>query len=808
MKVVYDHRGNRIELIDVGKSGGEGSICKIKNDDKRCAKIYYPSKIKEELHQKIRAMVSNPPEDPTWLTQKHHSIAWPQAILYEDFKKTEFVGYIMPYLDTKNFKTVDNYYGPESRKRFFGPGLTWRHLFIIAFNITSTVTAIHEKGHRIGDLRETNILVAPDGRITFIDCDSFQIKDANFGKIYKCSVGTPEFVPPELIGKSFDKEFHDRTESDYFALAILIFRLLMQGFHPYQAKGRLVENVGSTVAKIKAGFFPYSNILRGIEPPDGAPSFDILSKNIQKLFLRCFVDGHKDPKRRPTVREWFETLKAHLGDLKNCHKNRNHWFLSHLQECPWCQMAKTTGEDPFSDFLGFQLTLQTPASQSLDERIETLKFLIVPTLIDGILTEEEKNFLVKKGKELGIPKKQIEKIIMEEVQKRAAKFKAVSTVGIPKLEVDKTFLKFSEVRANSIHSSKLTISNVGGGVLTGTIKTNNKRWLKVSQSNIDPNRHRQTITVSIDSKGLSFGYNDSGEIEIISNGGNQKIIVKLSVEIKKSALNRFRKKFIPAITLIGALVGYITGCFLTDIGQLITVGALIPFSIYLGKKQTGDEWAVGCWTFIMGVIVLIILGKYYPHAFSVVGGTLSFTEIGFVLSKRLFSYHDSCQKGLTNFAPALGRNIIPVIGTIAGIMVVATIIIDTASKDTFKEIAVAPRHSRGISKKTHREPLFVRASKVNIRSGPSTRRRVIDQVKRGTVLEKLSELGSWYKVELSNGKVGWIYKNLVVSQHSETQKIRVGTSTDVSKGKRHKILKNPKKKARKRFDPSIPLPTE
>jgi len=52
--------------------------------------------------------------------------------------------------------------------------------------------------------------------------------------------------------------------------------------------------------------------------------------------------------------------------MKKCNINNNHWYANHLTECPWCKLAKSTGEDPFPDSstIGQQVPLPGRASLS------------------------------------------------------------------------------------------------------------------------------------------------------------------------------------------------------------------------------------------------------------------------------------------------------------------------------------------------------------------------------------------------------------------------------------------------------------
>ena len=59
------------------------------------------------------------------------------------------------------------------------------------------------------------------------------------------------------------------------------------------------------------------------------------------------------------------------------------------------------------------------------------------------------------------------------------------------------------------------------------------------------------------------------------------------------------------------------------------------------------------------------------------------------------------------------------------------------------------------------QQLIVNASLINIRSGPSKDSKIIAQAKKETVLTNIGKENSWYKIRLPNGKIGWVYENLV-----------------------------------------------
>jgi serine/threonine protein kinase len=435
----FDARGRRYSLAETPEAGGEGRIYRIGGDQSRVAKIFHSSRRTTELEAKLLVMVRRPPEDPTLAIRRHRSIAWPQDVLYSDSSRQGFVGFTMPAVDTKVFREAHTYYDTEDRLRRFGGAYTWRHLMIAAHNLSSAVSAIHQRGYRVGDLRDTNILVAPNSLITMIDCDSFQVDDSS-GRRFPTRVGTGEYLPPELQSADFRLDTIDRLHSDQFALAVLIFKFLMLGTHPFQAKGTAVIDLPSTEAKIAAGVFPYAGGSKAL-PPDYAPPFKILPPAIRSLMNRAFYSGHSSPERRPSSGEWFEALDREGPRLKKCRRNPNHMFAGHLLTCPWCAWQARTRPDPFprAGILGDQESAGHPeTAPSLDRRYQHLKSHVLVALADGPLSSEEVDFLRGLGSELGLRKVEVSGVIRDAIRTapppkaHAPKATATQTITEPK----------------------------------------------------------------------------------------------------------------------------------------------------------------------------------------------------------------------------------------------------------------------------------------------------------------------------------------------------------------------------------------
>lgn len=337
-KIFYTASKQQITLENKLAAGGEGAVWTLQDQPKFVAKLYFPKKLTSEKEPKLRAMVSNPPID-NMKAQDHISIAWPTELLYDAPGNGNFVGYMMPYIEKT--PTLHTVYHPKKRAKVL-PNFNWLSLLRTAQNFAIAIEALHAHGYIMGDINESNLLVTKDALVTLIDTDSFQVIDQS-GRIFRCPVGKAEYTPQELQGKDFSK-IDRKFESDYFGLAVLIFQLLMQGVHPFAG---VLKNPNLSINRVdlhsvKYGLFPYNpNESNIIPPPNGLP-FNILHPDLQRLFIRCFVDGHLKPQERPSPKVWREALAHAENALIHCKQNQIHLYANHLNECPWCNQERRT----------------------------------------------------------------------------------------------------------------------------------------------------------------------------------------------------------------------------------------------------------------------------------------------------------------------------------------------------------------------------------------------------------------------------------------------------------------------------------
>jgi len=330
-----------VTLIPTGKGGGEGEIYTVLKEPHLYAKVYHSHVLTEAHVEKVTVMMKNPPND-LMAAKGHLSVAWPVDLLCP-IGGGKIDGFLMPRVDGGH--PLVDCYNPQDRYKNF-PRFDYFCLHRAAYNLVSAVCALHNGGYVIGDVNESNILIFETGLVTLVDTDSFQVRDSN-GKCYPCPVGKPEFTPPELQGQRL-RNINRTFEHDYFGLAVLIFQLLMEGWHPFDGVFQGAGDAPEWKARIKAGHFPHGNKSVPYRPADTTPPFNILHPNLRQLFVRCFEDGHNNPKKRPNAQEWIRALQDAEKDLVACSVNAQHRYGSHLSSCPWCDRKKQLqGLDPF-----------------------------------------------------------------------------------------------------------------------------------------------------------------------------------------------------------------------------------------------------------------------------------------------------------------------------------------------------------------------------------------------------------------------------------------------------------------------------
>jgi len=108
----------------------------------------------------------------------------------------------------------------------------------------------------------------------------------------------------------------------------------------------------------------------------------------------------------------------------------------------------------------------------------------------------------------------------------------------PLLKVDPPTLFFNNCQPDEIYDQILTISNVGSGLLSGTIAVSpDTPWLTVRQTSFDISKAPLMVKVMVDTEGMAKGTSYTGKIIVESNGGTDEVgVVIVLTERRKNEI--------------------------------------------------------------------------------------------------------------------------------------------------------------------------------------------------------------------------------------------------------------------------------
>lgn len=324
-------------------SGGEGDVYGVVGMTDKVVKVYHADRITSELEQKLNIMAKRPPSSRV-LSQ----VAWPLDVVYD--QRNQFCGFVMPRLSITAELSEIYVYPPRTN-------ITFQQKLIIAQNICVVISEVHKAGYVFGDFNPRNIGVNTNtGTVAFLDTDSYHIViDQNKNMAFRCNVCAPGYAAPELLEKCSQHIFQHpedskrayaatpldtfTKETDNFALAIHMFRLLMNGYTPF---GGIKKTESASVGSPGVGDIAVRRDSYCFKPGNkpqatAIPPLETLPQDIATLFTRAFIYGKKDPKQRPSALEWHRALSEYERNLKQCIKNPAHMYYIHLHSCPWCE---------------------------------------------------------------------------------------------------------------------------------------------------------------------------------------------------------------------------------------------------------------------------------------------------------------------------------------------------------------------------------------------------------------------------------------------------------------------------------------
>jgi tRNA A-37 threonylcarbamoyl transferase component Bud32 len=284
---VTSKRLGTLKLVkEIGK-GGEGSI--FTTESKLICKIYKKERLTDLVLKKLELMVSK--------EVNISGVCWPREIVFN--ANGEFFGYAMEQARGKAIQRA-MFVKPLLEQNF--PEWNRKSLVDLAITILRKIRALNERNIIIGDINPLNILVHSSQEVYFVDTDSYQIED------FPCPVGTVNFTAPEIQGQHFAK-FLRTPEHENFAIATLLFMILMPGKSPYSQQGG-----GYPREKIKRQDFSYPlGTQSNRKAPQGPWRF--IWSHFPFQTKEAFYNNFKENNRK-TAKEWLSIMWAYAKLLQ------------------------------------------------------------------------------------------------------------------------------------------------------------------------------------------------------------------------------------------------------------------------------------------------------------------------------------------------------------------------------------------------------------------------------------------------------------------------------------------------------------
>ncbi len=320
----------------INKGGASGKIYLVEGRPESVVKIFHNTAKSATNRQKLQAMLLNKPNfKPVDVGGiEYIQIAWPEALL--DDEKGFCVGYMMPLINMDLAVSLDHLMQKAIRKKLH---LSEKYAYRIfaAYNVASMVTALHKCGHYIIDLKPSNLSVYKDNMlVAVVDCDGFSIKGERTR--YPAEFVSEEYIYPEGMNQSCEEM---GEEQDRFALAVIIFRLLNNGIHPFSGVPKDSSAPMLTIQERIAQYhYAYGLWPDKYQYPHPYSIHEYFNKDTLEMFERAFTKGGN----RPSAYEWQEHLWKLMHGLKQCKNDPNHVYFT-SKGCGLCSIESKFNKD-------------------------------------------------------------------------------------------------------------------------------------------------------------------------------------------------------------------------------------------------------------------------------------------------------------------------------------------------------------------------------------------------------------------------------------------------------------------------------
>ncbi len=304
---------------DVKASGGEGTVYRLPIQGKEhfLVKIYKNATLSDSGKKKVLMARLVDMCNMTNIGKESY-LAWPRWVVLNE--RGECIGFVMNKCEGIAFSSL--FSGAKHLNKIF-PHWDRSHLVKTALDFINKLEKLANHGVYVNDFNPANFLVNEHCKVSFIDCDSYQIPQRNGGE-HVTHTFFPSHVAPELLTDADKLKYPRDIHHVEFGATMLVFQLLMCGLHPYSYCDPSHQSAcGNPDENLRKGRCPLG-IDAGCKLPDGNwyKLWSWLTGSIKGEFIKTFRNGHSDPQQRTTLSQLKEELKKleHVMEKAPCRK--------------------------------------------------------------------------------------------------------------------------------------------------------------------------------------------------------------------------------------------------------------------------------------------------------------------------------------------------------------------------------------------------------------------------------------------------------------------------------------------------------
>lgn len=353
--IITDQNGIKYQLGDKLGEGGQGSVYRVKGNNRLAIKVRTTDNINEVNNKESDNLVLCDEVEYEKYSRKIRYIESLNAVNGIDHIATPIAmlqkpqcGYIMRFMSDMS-KISDHMLRKEDE---ITPCFRKNNSLIKKLQVLSGLAKIladlQSHGLVYSDISPGNIFVSsnPDSHeVWLIDLDNLHYAGVPFRQI-----GTPKYRAPEIARSENEK---NTFFSDIYSFALVAYEYLTYSTPFYGSMSQELEeedswdetepddfadsgNTDVFDTKVEQGYVPYVYEGKGNDriPESGIPLGYLVTERLQDLFLQSFCEkGRNCPQSRPSAMQWEEAFEEAANQITVCSEGH-----THLKEnCIWCE---------------------------------------------------------------------------------------------------------------------------------------------------------------------------------------------------------------------------------------------------------------------------------------------------------------------------------------------------------------------------------------------------------------------------------------------------------------------------------------